>query len=246
MTKMDITEREFLERYDASAFARPSATVDTVIFTVIDEDLHVLLVKRDEHPFKDKWSLVGGFVDLEKDADLEATAKRKLYEKTAVRTPYLEQYATIGNPHRDPRGWFITTVYFALIPSAHITLQAGANASAVKWAKVTNGQIDETLAFDHNALLEGCFERLRSKVLYTSLPVHLMPSEFTLGELQKTYEIVLGIAVERKSFRRRILSADIIEETGEMKQTGKRPAAIYRVKQELKTHFFVRNIEAAA
>lgn len=246
MTDRTYSESKFLENYDAAAYDRPSATVDTVIFTVIDDALHVLLVKRNEHPFKDKWSLVGGFIDLQLDKDLEATAKRKLEEKTSVKTPYLEQYATIGNAERDPRGWFITTVYFALIPSEKITLQAGTGASEVKWAKVTNGQIEEDLAFDHNALLNGCFERLRSKVLYTSLPVYLMPSEFTLGELQKTYEVVLGMQVERKSFRRRILSTDIIEETGKMKQTGRRPAALFSLKKELKTHFFVRNIEGAS
>lgn len=245
MTKQHETEKNFLDNYDASVFSRPSTAVDTTIFTVFDNVLHVLVVKRENHPFRNQWSLVGGYVDIEKDKNLEATAKRKLKEKTGVNTPYLEQFESIGNATRDPRGWSVTTVYFALIPSTCIILKPGIGAIDIKWAKVTNGKIKEKLAFDHAKLLSGCMERLRSKVVYTSLPIHLLPTDFTLGELQKVYEIILDQEVERKSFRRRILSADIIEESGEMKVTGRRPAKVYRLKDKHNTHFFTRNIEGA-
>jgi ADP-ribose pyrophosphatase YjhB (NUDIX family) len=108
------SKEEFLKHYDASRYDRPNCTVDTVIFAIQNSELRVLINKRPAHPFRDQLALVGGVVDLEKDRDLEDAARRKLFEKTAVKTPYLEQYGTIGNFSRDPRGWSITTVYFAL------------------------------------------------------------------------------------------------------------------------------------
>jgi len=238
------TEAEFLKAYDASAFARPNASVDTAIFTVFDDALHVLLVKRAHHPFQNMWSLVGGFIDTQTDDDLEATAKRKLHEKTGVKTPYLEQYATIGNKQRDPRCWSLTTVYFALLPRSGIQLQAGTGATDIKWAKVTNGTIHEKLAFDHKDILKGCFQRLRHKVIYTSLPLYLMEAEFTLGELQRVYEILLDQSVDIKSFRRRIQSSGMVRETGTMKSSGRRPAKVYELAKPHETHYFPRNIEA--
>ena len=246
MKSTSQSEEDFLKNYDPSAFKRPSTSIDTAIFTVLDGELHVLTVKRAEHPFKDMWSLVGGFIDLEKDNDIEATAKRKLEEKTGVKTPYLEQYGTIGGKKRDPRGWSVTTIYFALIPCHEVKLQAGKGAVDIKWSKVSGGKVKDKLAFDHAEILAKCTERLRSKVLYTSLPVYLMPADFTLGELQKVYEIILGKKIDHKSFRRRILSTDILEETAEMRHEGKRPAQLYRHKKAPHPHFFVRNIEGAS
>ena len=244
MTKY-TTEQEFLTNYNPNDFARPSTTVDNVIYSVIDDALHVLLVKRENHPFQGQWSLVGGFVDLETDDDLEATAKRKLEEKTGVKTPYLEQFYTKGNKTRDPRCWSITTVYFALISSVGIELNIGKGATDIQWFKVADGSVQADLAFDHADILRECTQRLQNKVLYTSLPLYLMPEHFTLSELQTIYETILGNSIVTKAFRRRMLGADIIEETGEMKQTGRRPAALYRCKPDAKTHFFVRNLEGS-
>ncbi|MBP7253889.1 MAG: NUDIX hydrolase [Alphaproteobacteria bacterium] len=240
------TEEAFLKNYDPSVFARPSTAVDAVIFTVFDSVLHVLTVKRANHPYQGRWSLVGGYVDIQCDNDLEATARRKLAGKTGVNSPYLEQFRTIGNKDRDPRGWSITTVYFALMPSHDIVLKAGKGASNIKWSKVDGGKVKDKLAFDHDEILRDCFERLRSKVLYTSLPIHLMPGDFTLGELQKVYEVILNDDIDHKSFRRRILGADILEETGEMRADGNRPAKLYRLRNKCETHYFVRNIEGSS
>lgn len=243
--KKTQTEAEFLKTYDANAFERPNVSVDTVIFTVSGGQLQVLLVRREHHPCQGQWSLVGGFIDVKQDKALIDTAKRKLEEKTGVRTPYLEQFFSYGNKSRDPRGWSVTTVYFALIPAEGIALRAGQGATDIKWASVLKGKVRDKLAFDHAQILAECAERLKSKVLYTSLPVHLMPDEFTLAELQNVYQIILGDTLEHKSFRRRILAAGIIEETGRMKETGRRPAMLYRKKKGEETHFFVRNIESA-
>lgn len=243
--KHSQTEAEFIKAYDASAFERPNVSVDTVIFTVSGGQLQVLLVQREHHPCQGLWSLVGGFIDVQGDEELIDTAKRKLTEKTGVKTPYLEQFCSYGNKTRDPRGWSVTTVYFALIPSENLELKAGQGATDIKWAAVKKGRVKDKLAFDHAKILAECTDRLKSKLLYTSLPVHLMPDEFTLAELQAAYEVILGESIEHKSFRRRILGADILEETGKMRETGRRPAMIYRRKKGKGTHFFVRNFEGA-
>lgn len=243
--KNDSSEEAFLQAYDASEFERPSTAVDTVIFTVIDEKLHVLIVKRANHPYRGAWSLVGGYIDIHHDQTLEDTAKRKLQEKTGVKTPYLEQFETIGNQTRDPRGWSITTIYFALISAKTIHLKAGNGATDIRWSPIENGKIPEALAFDHANILSRCVDRFRNKVLYTSLPTYLMPETFTLGELQKVYEVILESPIEHKSFRRRLLGADLLEETGKMKDSGRRPAKLYRLKKTAPPHFFVRTLEAA-
>lgn len=244
---MTQSEAEFLKLYKPDAFERPNASVDTAIFTVIAGELNVLLVKREHHPYQGQWSLVGGFIDLEADASLEDTAKRKLFEKTGVKTPYLEQWATIGNKTRDPRYWSITTVYFALIPKRGVQLRVGEGATDIKWIKVRKGgSVEQGLAFDHADILKECYKRLRQKVLYTSLPLFLMDETFTLGELQKTYEALIGDEVETKSFRRRILSADLVRETGKMHESGHRPAKLYEFVKRKEPHFFVRNIEGVS
>ena len=239
------SEQAFLANYNPQDFDRPSTSVDTVIFTVFNEQLQVLLVQRDDYPYKHQWSLVGGFIDLANDLCLEDTAKRKLQEKTGVATPYLEQCFTLGNQKRDPRGWSVTTVYFALLPYEKIELKAGKGAIDIKWAGIQNQQVDEDLAFDHQEILRLTLERLRNKVLYTSLPAYLMPELFTMRDLQKVYEVILDRTLEVKSFRRRLAKANILEQTDLTRQDAKRPAKLYRLKDNVDTYFFLRNIEGA-
>jgi 8-oxo-dGTP diphosphatase len=225
---------------------QPIAAVDTVIFTVKENALHVLLIKREREPFIGQWALAGGYIDTRYDTDIEATAKRKLLEKTGVATPYLEQVGTVGNATRDPRGWAMTTFYFALISSDDIALAPNDGASDSAWLKVTDGTVDEPLGFDHAEILLAAYNRLKSKVLYTTLPAHLLPTEFTIGELQHIYEIVLGTKLDRKSFQRRMFAANILEETGEMRASTRRPAKLYRLIEKNHEHYFLRNIEGAS
>lgn len=241
----ELSEKDFLSSYKSSVFDRPNAFVDTVIFTVLDNHLQVLIAKRSEHPFKDSWSLIGGYIDVANDKNIESTARRKLEEKTGIKTPYLEQYGSIGNQDRDPRGWSITTVYFALITSRDVNFQPENGVIEVKWSKITAGKITEKLAFDHADILSKCTERLRSKVLYTSIPIYLLPKNFTLSELQRVYEIILGKKLDPKSFRRRMLSVNIIEETDKFRCDRGRPAILYRLKESNQTYFFARQIEGA-
>ena len=221
-------------------FDRPLTSVDLAIFTVRDDALQVLLTQRAEEPFARAWALPGGFIDLDRDSDLEACARRKLKEKTGLATPYLEQLGSWGNRSRDPRGWSVTHVYFALLPSTDLALAAGANAAAVRWSPVHDDGVGLRLAFDHAAILAAALERLRSKVEYTSLPAYLLPEEFTLGELQRTYEIVLGRDVEKSAFRTRIRSAELVVEVPRQRTGPNRPAQLYRLKDRKHPVFFPR------
>jgi ADP-ribose pyrophosphatase YjhB (NUDIX family) len=203
------------------------------IFTVRELTLHVLLVRRPgspDEPYPGHWSLPGGFIDVEQDRDLEACARRKLKEKTGVASPYLEQLGSWGNATRDPRGWSATHAYFALIADPGDPL-AGANAVDAGWFPIAADGVTAKLAFDHRDLLAAALARLRSKVEYTSLPVYLLPREFTLTELQRTFEAVLGREIEKSAFRTRILSADFIDPVPRMREGANRPAQLYRVRR---------------
>jgi ADP-ribose pyrophosphatase YjhB (NUDIX family) len=218
----------------------PLTLVDVVIFAVRDERLHVLLVRRAEAPFAGRWALPGGFVDVARDADLEAAARRKLEEKTGVHSPYLEQLGSFGDARRDPRGWSATHVYFALLASAAVALQAGANAEEARWFAIAGERVREPLAFDHGRIVAAAVARLRAKTEYTALPVHLVPGEFTLAELQRVHEVILERKLDKSAFRTRALAADFLEATGRTRAGPNRPARLYRLKRGREVVFFPR------
>ena len=207
-------------------FPRPLATVDVVILTLGANGLQVLLVQRPDaadDPFPKAWALPGGFVDVQKDADLQACALRKLREKTAVSSPYLEQVGSWGGRARDPRGWSTTCVYFALLPPAALKIDKGGNAADVAWFDVdADGAVPTagSMAFDHERLLAAAWQRLQSKVEYTSLPAFLLDEPFTLSQLQQAYERVLGRELDRSAFRRRALAMPGFLRAAGVLQTG--------------------------
>jgi 8-oxo-dGTP diphosphatase len=225
-------------------FPRPYTTVDVLIFTVITDALKVLLVQRPSDPDEPSpglWALPGGFVNIDLDADLEACARRKLSEKTGVDTPYLEQLGSWGGATRDPRGWSATHAYFALMPAEGVTLAKGANAADVAWFTVDDALLArKKLAFDHAEILRAGVERLRSKVEYTSLPAFLLPEPFTLPQLQRTYETVLGRPVDKSGFRTRMMAADFLVEVGMVDSDSNRPPMGYRLKDRGVPVFFPR------
>ncbi len=239
-------EQQFLANYDRREFLAPLTTVDMAIFAIIAGQLHVLLVERSNFPAKGQLALPGGFIDEVNDLDLAATAHRKLFEKTGIRSPYLEQVETVANASRDPRGWSVTILHFALIDHTQSKVSSpGKSNSATEvshWRPVTEASA-AALAFDHSSLLEKALDRLRNKTRYTALPLRLMPAEFTLSELQRVFETVLGLTLEKKSFRRRVLDAGIIAEVGEQRTTGHRPAALYRLDSMPSNFAFPRPLE---
>ena len=206
----------------ALAFPRSLLSVDVIIFSILNNELVLLLTRRPAEPFLGQPCLPGGFIDIDRDEDLESCARRKLLEKTGVATPYLEQLASFGSATRDPRGWAATVAYFALLP-----LPAGAGAD-VSWRPVANLP---PLAFDHDVLCQRALERLRAKGEYSSLPAFLLPEPFTLPQLQQVYEIVLGRPLDKSAFRKRMLDRDFLDEVGLQPSSGVRPAMGYRIRQ---------------
>jgi len=242
--KNQISEVEFLQRYNIHEFDIPLTSVDMSIFTVVDSQLKVLLVKRAQHPAAGKWALPGGFIDLSRDETLEATAARKLVEKTGVTTSHLEQVQSFGSAIRDPRGWSVTIAYMALIATENITLKIDESSDEIAWVPLDDIVQHKNIAFDHKHIIQICYQRLKNKVEYTSLAINLLPKEFTLTELQTSFEIILGCLIEKKSFRKRLLDANIVAETGEFRLGSNRPAKLYCAKPIGKDHYFPRSLKA--
>lgn len=234
------TEKEFLKHYNIHDYDVPLVSVDLCVFTLISGKLQVLLIERADFPHKDRWALPGGFIDLKNDKDLEATALRKLTEKTGVKAPYLEQVCTLGNNKRDPRGWSVTSLFMALIPFAP-TAEFVASVRDARWWPLEQA-LELNLAFDHAELIKLGRERLRNKTGYSLLPAFIVNSPFTLTQLQQAFEEILGKSLDKKSFRRRLQQVDFLEEVGEgMAESGRgRSASLYRPKKGLEAHAFIR------
>jgi 8-oxo-dGTP diphosphatase len=202
-----------------------SITVDIVLLTIRDRQLQVLLIKRSAKPFAGRYALPGGFV--RENESLDAAAVRELREETAVDKVYLEQLYSFGDPGRDPRGRVITVAYYALVPNTH-SLRAGSDASDAGWFPITGLP---PLAFDHRKIVEYAHFRLRNKLDYTNVGFELLPRKFTLTELQRVHEAILGETLDKRNFRRRITQRGIVTPIDEWVQTGRRPAQLYRFRE---------------
>lgn len=207
----------------------PAITVDVVIFTAIGNDLKMLLIRRSLPPFRDCWALPGGFVRMEES--LEEAAKRELMEETGVKNVYLEQLYTFGDLKRDPRTRVITVAYFALISPRGVRLEPKTDAYEARWFSAYRLP---KLAFDHDKIAKYALQRLKWKLEYTTVAFSLLPAKFTLTELQKVYEIILNKKLDKRNFRKKILSLGIIEETREtMKNVSHRPARLYSFRKKI-------------
>jgi 8-oxo-dGTP diphosphatase len=212
----------------SNKYPRPALTVDIVIFTLRDSRLQVLLIQRLNEPYAGSWALPGGFVEM--DESLEDAASRELKEETGITQAYLEQLYTYGDPQRDPRGRVVSIAYYALIPAdAPVRTEGGSDAGQARWFPVD--ELPE-LAFDHNEIVDYALRRVRYKLEYTAVGFELMPEEFTLSEIQHTYEIILGEALDKRNFRRRMLASGIIEPTHLKKGGEGRPARLYRYRAD--------------
>ena len=199
-------------------------TVDIVIFALRDWELQVLLIRRGIPPFEGRWALPGGFV-LD-DESLEAAARRELAEEAGVRDVYLEQLYTFGEPRRDPRGRVVTVAYYALLTTEAAPLVAGTDAGAARWMPARE---HPALAFDHEQILAYALERLTNKLEYTTVGFKLLPRTFTLSQLQRVYEAVLGRPLDKRNFRRKMALLAVLKPLEEWVQDGpSRPARLYR------------------
>lgn len=213
-----------------SEYPRPSVTVDLVIFTIAEDDLKVLLIKRAADPYQGKWALPGGFVEI--DESLEAAAARELKEEVGVTNIYLEQLYTFGEPKRDPRGRVISVAYFALIDAERQRIAAASDAADAQWHSVFDARLRAKLAFDHRQILDYAVWRLRNKIEWTTVGYELLPKKFTLSELQRVYEIILQKPVDKRNFRKKVLSQGRIRELNETRSVGAhRPARLYSFKK---------------
>jgi len=202
--------------------------VDVVTFTLREQDLQVLLIRRKHPPFADYWAIPGGFVRM--DESLESAALRELKEETGVRDVYIEQLYTFGQPDRDPRTRVIAVAYFALVPETTLSpLRAGDDAADARWWSM---YALPQLAFDHAEILDYALTRLRYKLEYSAVGFELLPERFTLSELQSAYEIILGEKLDRGNFRKKLRKADVVEPTREYRNTGGRPARLYHFRED--------------
>lgn len=210
---------------------QPITTVDVALFTLCQTRLSVLLARRARDPFAGSLALPGGFVHVEEDNDAAATARRVLRDKVGLTAPYLEQLETFTGKFRDPRGWSCSIAYYAVVPEARVATVAG---------DVVLAPVDElpALPFDHAAIIAKGAKRLRGKSSYSSLPTYLLPETFTLNELQMVYEQVMGTALEKPTFRRKIEAQGFIAAVpGQMRTGSHRPAQLYRVVAETLREF---------
>ena len=209
-------------------YPRPAVTVDCVVFGLDDDGLKVLLIQRAEQPFKGMWALPGGFVRVgeEEDPTLEAAARRELREETGLEPAYIEQLFTFGDAGRDPRERVVTVAHYALVKLADHRVRAATDAADVGWFDVTD---PPPLGFDHTKLLEAAPQRLRAKVRYQPIGFELLPTRFTLTQLQRLYETVLQQSLDKRNFRKKILGMGLLEETNEVeKDVAHRAARLYR------------------
>jgi 8-oxo-dGTP diphosphatase len=208
---------------DDRATRRPLVAVVVVIFTVREDRLEVLLIKRSAEPEKGLWALPGGL--LLDGEGLDAAASRKLVEETGVHDVYLEQLYTFADLDRSVREGSVAVSYFALVDASVARL-----APREEWLPQWHSLEDRReLAFANGRILDYAVERLRNKLQYSNVAYGLMPSEFSLGQLQRTYESILGRGLDKRNFRRKVLSLDIIAETGRVQAEGAhRPAKLYR------------------
>lgn len=218
MAALAQTQTQYVYRHP-----HPAVTTNVVIFTIEQQRLKVLLVRRPRAPFQGVWALPGGFIAMEEG--LEESALRALERETGMQGVYLEQLFSFGRPDRDPRERVITVAYYALVPSDRLTRRA---QSDVDWFAV---DALPTLAFDHRDIVELAIARLAAKLDYSTIAFQFMPREFTLSELQAVYEAILGERLDKRNFRKRVLGLAHIEPVGQARRQGShRPAMLYKVK----------------
>ncbi|MBK6616420.1 NUDIX domain-containing protein [Ottowia sp.] len=216
-------------------------TVDVVLMTILEGALHVALFKRANDPFKEAWALPGGYIHEDTDSCAADAALRVLVSKTGIASPYLEELRTWSGPFRDPRGWSMTDVYYALLPASELT---PAQAPGIRLVPAGD-RVLRGLPFDHAEIVEAAIERVRSKSSYSSLPAFLCGDTFSIRELHAAYEAVRGEPINMSGFRRKIEEMGILEPAkGTTAALGARtkgaPAQLYRLAKAFRRSLAVR------
>ncbi len=189
-------------------YPRPAVTTDCVIFGFDGMELKVLLIERANDPCKGKWAFPGGFLEMNENAD--DGAKRELFEETGLTNVFIEQLYTFNDVDRDPRGRVISIAYFALVNTNSCVIKAGDDAKNAKWFSIHE---IPSLAFDHDMIFRMAHNRLKSKIRYQPVGFELLDECFTIPELQRLYEAILGVQFDRRNFSKKIRSTDLLIET---------------------------------
>src|SRR5437867_7242185 len=205
-------------------YPRPALTVDCVVFGFDEGELKVLLIERGLEPFKGPWALPGGFVRVEET--LDEAARRELEEEAGLKNVFLEQLYTFGAVDRDPRERVVSVAYYALVKLADFRTRAATDAADARWFPISKVP---KLAFDHADILATALARLKGKVRYQPIGFELLPPKFTLSQLQHLYEAVLGAELDKRNFRKKVLSFGLLVPLKEKLQAGRqRPARLFR------------------
>lgn len=241
---MQISEKdkEFLKTYNPDKYQHPSVTADILIFKPSDTEgwLEVLLIQRKRPPFQDCWAVPGGFVNI--DESIDAAAARELKEETDIDADkiHMEQLYTFGTVGRDPRTRVISVAYMAMVPKNLIHAKAGDDASSAEWVKVKLSgdsvvfEDNRSLAFDHEEIVKTALSRMRGKINYVPIAFQFLDkNRFTIGELQKIYEAVLGKTLDASNFRRfffaNYIDKNLAVETGEKENNpANRPGRYFK------------------
>lgn len=194
-------------------YPRPAVTTDCVIFGFDEGELKVLLIERGIEPYLGKWALPGGFLNMDEDA--EACARRILKKETGLDNLFIEQLYTFSAVNRDPRYRVISIGYYALVKRSDYNAIAGLDTTTVGWFRLN--EIPE-LAFDHHTILNAAKMRLKGKIKYQPIGFELLPERFTMPDLHRLYETVLQESLDRRNFRKKMLSFNILVDTGEVQR----------------------------
>jgi len=205
-------------------YPRAALTVDCVVFGFDEGELKLLLIVRGLEPFKGRWALPGGFVRV--DETLDEAARRELVEETGLKDVFLEQLYTFGAVERDPRERVVSVAHYALVKLSDHRAKAATDAANAQWFAVSKLP---KLAFDHADILSMGLARLQGKVRYQPIGFELLPEKFTLSQLQHLYEAVLGTELDKRNFRKKVLSFGLLIPLKETQMIGRhRPAQLFR------------------
>lgn len=200
----------------------PEVAVDIVIFNLINNRLHVLLIKMSKNPYLNKWALPGGLV--KHGESLDGAALKNLLECTSVKDIYLKQFHSFGDPERDVTKHVISVAYFAILHNPELKIINDPRYSDINWFDI---KILPKLAYDHGQIIKTAIEHLQNELQYTDIAFKLLPEEFTFRELQSIHEIILDKKSDKRNFRKQTLAKGIIKELNKVKLEGKYRSRLY-------------------